>query len=222
MNKKIWKNWDFGDMKFEIKDFSNYELENKFGLNFFYYEIFDWGHSKTKCIYEMSDCIIEKNDIVVDLGSNIGLFTKLATEKTNNKIISVEGSPEIFSCLVENLNDDKNVFFLNANVISETNKESNSWSKKSSIINVTLKDIFHLYNLESIDFLKIDIEGGEYSLFRDLDDEYLKKIKKIAIETHDKNLNQELANKITKNGKKLFFFNWYHGPEEPQTMFYFY
>ena len=222
MDKKIWKIWEFNSKIFEIKDFSNYyELINKYGYDFFYSEIFDWNFSDTKCIYEMSECKLKSDDIVVDFGSNIGLFTRYAAEKCD-KVISIEGSPEIFSCLVENVSDLKNVDFLNANIISESNKQSESWTSKKTPINVTLKDIFYLYDLDHIDFLKVDIEGGEYNIFKDVNPTYIKKIRNLAIETHDKNLNDELIKHICNTGKSVYYFNWHHGAVEPQTMLYFY
>ena len=161
------------------------------------------------------------------MGSNIGLFTKYASDKCK-KVISVEGSPEYFSCLVENTISLKNVSFLNANIIgSEINKHMDVWSDNPSIINVTMNDIFKLYELDRINFLKIDIEGGEYSLFNEMDDSLIQKIDKIAIETHpeffpdNENINNELATKITKSGKSLYYFDWFVGGKKP-TMYYFY
>jgi hypothetical protein len=67
-------------------------------------------------------------------------------------------------------------------------------------------------------FLKIDIEGGEYDIFRDIDKNILSKIKKIAIEVHDSNRNKELINNINKN--RFFYFNWFLG-STVQTTYYF-
>jgi 23S rRNA U2552 (ribose-2'-O)-methylase RlmE/FtsJ len=217
---KNWKVWR-QDSHFSWHSYKEYsQLKNKIEFDFYFMEIYDFEFSPTKCIYEMNDCIIEKNDIVVDLGSNIGLFTRLASEKSK-MVISIEGSPEYFSCLVENNCDLKNIKFINANIVSENNRLSNTWSANKSPIDLTLKDIFYLYNLDTIDFLKIDIEGGEYSLFRDIDDTYIKRIKKIAIETHDETLNDELCNRLIGLGKKSFYFDWYYGNVKPQRMFYF-
>jgi FkbM family methyltransferase len=77
-------------------------------------------------IYEINNCILEKDDVVVDLGSNIGMFTKYAAEKCK-KVISVEGSPEYFSCLVENTTENENVSYLNANIIGKTIQSIDTW-----------------------------------------------------------------------------------------------
>lgn len=81
---------------------------------------------------------------------------------------------------------------------------------------MTLEQLMDLYQLEKIDFLKCDIEGGEYELFQSLPIEILSKIDRIAIETHDelKNENFQLP------GKTHHSYYWYFGGGV-QTMFYF-
>jgi FkbM family methyltransferase len=220
----IWKTWDNLTNIYEVKKYDKKDTYN--GSEFFYNEIYNWEFSETKCIYEMKDCLVQNNDIVVDLGSNIGFFTRYAAEKLNTTVISIEGSPELFSCLVENNSDLNNIYFLNAKIISENNRNpSHVWTNRMIPINVTIKDIFYLYDLDYIDFLKIDIEGCEYDIFEDLNEKYLKKIKKIVIETHDKTMNEKLSKNILKDdNKKLFTFDWYYNSssKSPQTMFYFY
>lgn len=190
-----------------------------FDYDFFYKEIYAFEFSSTNCIYEMDKCILQKDDIVVDLGANVGFFTNYAASKTK-KVIAIEGSPEIFSCLVKNTKQDfNNIEYLNANIVSSTDLKSSTWSDNPSRINVTIEDIFRLYNLDKIDFLKIDIEGGEYSLFETIDKSLLKKINKIAIETHFHQKNQDLINSL--NSKTIFCFDWYHSNLK-QTMLYFY
>ena len=49
----------------------------------------------------------------------------------------------------------------------------------------TLPAIMDNNHLEQIDFLKLDCEGAESSLLRSTPDEYLKRVKKIAMEFHD-------------------------------------
>jgi len=55
---------------------------------------------------------------------------------------------------------------------------------KTKVETITLPDVFHLYNLSAIDFLKVDVEGAEYELFYATPAEYLRKIKSIIIEYH--------------------------------------
>lgn len=215
--KNIWTTYEDKINEYIDVDFSIKQI-NKVSYYFFYDEIYNWNYYKTKCIYEKEFCEIEKNDIVVDLGSNIGLFTRYAAEKSK-KVISIEGSPEHFSCLIKNTHDLNNIEYLNANIVGE-NKYSNTWSHRKSSINITINDIFNLYRIEQIDFLKVDIEGGEYEIFETLTDEDLKKIKKIAIETHDNNMNYKIYEKFI-NKKFIYNFDWYYS-NSMQRMLYLY
>ena len=103
------------------------------------------------------------------------------------------------------------------NIISENSSINASWATPTRI-NVTISNIFDFYKLDCIDFLKVDIEGCEYDVFRDIDKNILSKIKKIAIEVHDSNRNKELINNINKN--RFFYFDWFLG-STVQTTYYF-
>jgi FkbM family methyltransferase len=53
------------------------------------------------------------------------------------------------------------------------------------VATTTLQTIMDSNNLEQIDFLKLDCEGAESSILRATSEEYLKRVKKIAMEFHD-------------------------------------
>ena len=183
-HEKKWLLFEDKSRSFYEKDFKNvFASSSHRWYDFFYKEIYAFEFSPTNCIYEMERCILEPDDIVVDLGANVGFFTDYAANKCK-KVISVEGGDALFGCLIRNTYENKNIEYLNANVVSETSKTNTTWANPSKI-NVTISDIFNLYNLDKIDFLKIDIEGSEYDIFKDIDKNILSKIKKIAIEAHD-------------------------------------
>jgi FkbM family methyltransferase len=216
-HSKKWMLYDRAFKFFYAKDFKNvFKEQNYWDYDFFYKEIYDLEFSPTKCIYEMDSCVIDENDVVVDLGANVGFFTNYASQKCK-KVISIEGGDALFSCLVKNTYENNNIEYLNANIISENSSINGSWATPTKI-NVTISNIFDFYKLDYIDFLKVDIEGGEYDIFRDIDKNILSKIKKIAIEVHDSNRNKELINNINKN--RFFYFNWFLG-STVQTTYYF-
>jgi hypothetical protein len=221
---EIWKHgvsreWKLYNDKSNIFYNSTFEhvigSEVYHGWDFIYKEIYDWEFSDTRCIYEMWNCKLKENDVVVDLGASIGFFTKKASEIAS-KVIAIDGSPENFSCLVENTKDEKNVFCLNACITGDNSPNPYLWSTKGNPLHLSLEEVFRIYNLEKIDFLKCDIEGGEYDLFSSVPQPILDRIDRIAIETHDpeKNLTFFIP------GKARHSFDWWHG-SEPQTMFYF-
>lgn len=192
----------------------------------FYKENYGCEFSKTNSVYEMYDCIVGPNDVVVDLGANIGLFTnKIAS--TASKVIAVEGSPEIFSCLVKNTCvEHKNIEYLNANVVSDRHvKEKNIWSSRPSRLNVTLRQIFDIYELEKIDFLKVDVESAEYDIFyQGFDPDLLSRINKISMEVHvdPKNPNNHQLNTILEclSNKTINYFDWWMNGHLQKTYYF--
>lgn len=154
-----------------------------------------------KCkYYTPNELRIEKNDNVVDIGAQIGIFTIFAARKAKNGLVyAYEPSIENFALLVKsiNLNLVKNVFAFNLGIFSEKYKKlflGNSSvafniftpSTEYERINcITLADIFRLNNLDKIDFLKINAEGAEYDIIYNTPEEVLAKINKISLSFHD-------------------------------------
>lgn len=193
----------------------------------FYKENYGCEFSKTNSVYEMFDCVVEPNDIVVDLGANIGLFTnKIAG--IASKVIAVEGAPEIFSCLIKNTCvEHSNIEYLNASIISDKNvKEKNIWSNRPSRLNVTLRQLFEMYNLEKIDFLKVDIESAEFDVFYEgFDPDLLSKINKISMEVHIDPNNTDDVDKLNKiinclSKKTVNYFNWWMNGHLQKTYYF--
>ena len=212
-NWKCYENNQFYYKKFK-------DVEPAIGLDFFYREIYLWDDcSPTKCCYEMFENIIKPGDVVLDLGANIGLFSRKAA-KIAGKVISVEASPEHFACLVENTSEFNNIEYINALVVGNDNSgDTNTvYSHRSSKETITIEKIMKIYNLDKIDFIKVDIEGGEYALLSNTPIEVLDKIDKISCETHDdiKNKDFYLPNKV-RNSWTWFFNNG----NSHETFFYF-
>jgi len=71
-----------------------------------------------------------------------------------------------------------------------------------------------LYQIDRIDFLKCDIEGGEWDIFRNLSPDTLKKIDRIAMEAHgvpdfdfnDFYLPGKIRHSFYSNGLVNFYF----------------
>lgn len=211
-----WKVFDDQTNQFYKIGFDHVpSLDIYWGWDFIYKEIYDWEFSPTKCIYEMWDCVLEKNDLVVDIGASVGLFTKRASGLAS-KVIAIDGSPEKFSCLVENTKDLQNVFCLNASIVGGNSPNPYLWSLKGNPLKFSLADVFEIYQIDRIDFLKCDIEGGEYDLFKSTSEKILSKIDRIAIETHNDEQNKDFF----LPGKIRHSFVWDYGGGT-QTMMYF-
>jgi len=169
--------------------------------------------------YESDLVKLDKDDIVVDLGANIGMFTIFASNKVK-KIYSVEPLPETFNNLEKNVQHFDNVTTLNKAIYSkggniEFNK--NEVSGASSIFNkqinfetvtieaITFDDFLKKYNLDKINYLKVDIEGAEFDLFENMNEDYLQNnIDKIFMEVHLMN-NFKLDDILNKIGKHFHY-----------------
>lgn len=156
---------------------------------------------------------IKENDIIIDVGAHIGLFTLYASQFCNSgKIFSYEPMKENYKLLVDNVNGNNldNIRTFNFAVSnSETIKlyinddeSGHSMFSKSSdfttVDSISLKKIFDENRIEYCDFLKLDCEGAEYEIIESLPTEYFKKIKKIIIEYHMADSHPELLLKLKK------------------------
>lgn len=179
-----------------------------------YHEIFaqeDYKHGK---------CKVNKGDVVVDIGANIGIFTRYAYLKGAKNILSFEPEKNNFECLTKNkppnceifnlaFSDNNNVESLFVNNIAGShsliNKTENS--KLQDIQCITLDKLFEKKIVEKIDFLKVDTEGAELKIFSGITDENLDKINKIAMEYHHMifNLDNEVRKKFIKRFTDLGF-----------------
>ena len=64
----------------------------------------------------------------------------------------------------------------------------------------------NIYEIEKIDFLKMDIEGFEYDVLGSLSPSILSRIDKISCETHDLERNKRLF--LPGKIKHSYFYNW--------------
>ncbi|WP_080237127.1 FkbM family methyltransferase [Spirosoma rigui] len=157
--------------------------------------------------FELID-IIQLNEIpvstIVDLGANIGLSAVfLHTYFPEASFVCVEPDKENFDILKVNLLGISNIVTYQKAVWSEQKniylnrnfRDGKDWSISSSENNsgaysqvdtITINNILQDNNLNGIDLLKIDVEGAESELFKNLGQvNFLEKTKVIAIEIHD-------------------------------------
>jgi len=170
---------------------------------------------------------INENDLIIDIGAHIGLFSLFSSQYCKNgKILSFEPIKENYELLVENLrlNNIKNVYPFNK-AVSENNsdvtiflnKDESGHSMYSSegeriqVKSTSLKMIFEENKLDKCDFLKLDCEGAEYSIIDSLSEEYFDKIEKMIIEYHLADTKSELLSSL-KSKLKTFSFSMHVKP----------
>lgn len=160
---------------------------------------------------------IEENDTVVDIGFNYGIFSTTALVKNPKKIIAFEPNYKLCNIFKSNFYDER-IRLVNS-AVSDCNKTATFYENESSVMNtikddlvdsssslsyqvevIGINDVIRKYNLDKIDYLKVDCEGSEYEIFDSIPEDYLSNnIKKIAIEFHS-NINDP---KVTNMRKKL-------------------
>ena len=162
--------------------------------------------------YKKQGFEINSNDTVVDVGAHIGLFTLYASQFcTNGKIFSFEPVKENYELLLENikLNDLQQVKTFNK-AVSDSNipiklfinddESGHSMFSQSShsmmIDSISLQKVFDENQIKYCNFLKLDCEGAEYEIIKNLPLEYLKKIDKIIIEYHMADSHPELLSEL--------------------------
>lgn len=130
---------------------------------------------------EILTSLLHSNDVVIDVGSNIGTLSLLFASKIlpEGKVISIEAHPTIFNFLQRNINLNGNLqprIDLYNYAVGEKegkihfsdkfNDDMNGISLSDNDLSCTMKtldNILSSYSYETIHLLKIDVEG--YELF---------------------------------------------------------
>ena len=138
---------------------------------------------------------------IIDLGGNIGLTSAyLASKFPKAKIVTVEPEASNFETLKVNVAPYSNIIPVNKGVFHKEcylkiiNEEADNncfnleeSEEPTSIHAISIPSLMQQYGMETIDILKMDIEGGERYLFNEQAHEWLSKVKILMIELHDRN-----------------------------------
>lgn len=140
-------------------------------------------------------------ETIIDGGANIGLTSAyFANQYPGAKIVSIEPDTDNFNLLKENTKAYSNIKPLqsaiwskkthlklidkglgaNAYTVEECGNEAGAFFATG------IADIMREQNWETIDLLKLDVEGSEKEIFRAGYEEWLPKTRVLAVETHDR------------------------------------
>jgi FkbM family methyltransferase len=213
MNKKFWTLRPDGtevlrDLKGENESFSrDAYLRGEFDANNYqWYEMFHhYTFDDNGCDYERYGCFIQEGDVVLDLGANIGVFSHRAETRGASKVICFEPVTPTFNCLIKNKGSKTLVYknavgskngFTTFNIHTDythigggTSHEQDLLLNGRNIIHserviiIGINEIFEGMG-EKIDFMKIDIEGGEVDVLTSITDENLSSLRCLAAEFH--------------------------------------
>lgn len=150
---KMIKNDNFYNSKnifYEKYKISNFETDERFIKNNDY------------SIYEYDSLLnVKQGDVVVDIGSDIGVFERYCYLKNADKVFCVEKDS-------------------NKRCILEINKNT-----KTVIVENDINNLFESGKLEFIDILKINDKGNEFFILNNINKKYLSKIRGFSIKWYN-------------------------------------
>ena len=142
--------------------------------------------------------LLDEYSIIIDLGANRGNFSNELVMECGCLVYAIEAVPRLFDTIpchprIRKFNlaiAEKNSpisFFVSSQ------EESGSVSnlppgivvEAISVNGVTLGSFIESQGIDTVDLLKIDIEGAETGLLKTIDNETLSRIKQITVEFHD-------------------------------------
>lgn len=141
-------------------------------------EVFEWK------VYEKFH-EVKAGDIVFDIGSSVGPFVHSIRDKKAKKIICLEPHKELFQTLSKNTKDIDNVTLINKGIGITDGKEvqyglfdadridTAEEENGQEIDTISWRTLLKENEIDYIDFMKIDCEGGEYDIFTEENFEWI-------------------------------------------------
>ncbi|MEI6429392.1 MAG: FkbM family methyltransferase [Pseudanabaena sp. ELA607] len=159
------------------------------------------GYSEYRGHHFYSKSLNERS-IVLDIGANLGDFSKLISENFKSQCVAVEPVTSLYDSIPENESIRKFNYALSDSCGSisihlSENPEANSifeplagyWENiGTSIVEAITFDVLlekAKINKKHICLVKVDIEGAEIKMFESISDELLKTFPQYTIEFHD-------------------------------------
>lgn len=177
---------------------------------------FDWGSSDANLANIINEEIfqnkiyekyvaVKENDIVFDIGANVGAFTYSILNKNPKKVVCLEPSNTLIKTLRKNVtrtNVDVNVLNVAVGESTGTGTITDQvviYKNDGNKFDVmSFRDVISKFDIEHIDFMKIDCEGGEYSVFTAENKDFiLNNVSHIAGEFHIWGFNNVIENFIS-------------------------
>lgn len=143
---------------------------------------------------------VKEGDTVLDIGASIGPFTYSILDKKPSRVICIEPSEFEHATLEKNVQKDNVTIVKKA--IGPTdgkitlNEVFGANGSPITLDGISFPTLIKEYNIDKIDFLKTDCEGGEYNIFNLENIWWIKQnVKQIAGEWHlelrDKDLRKQ-------------------------------
>lgn len=179
---------------------------------------------------EYKEIRVKEPQYILDVGANIGTSALYFNKKfPDAKIIAIEPEIDNFDILSKNTQSIENITVINAALcgtsgfrelqdrgtgswgFTVTDVEGSATGTKQNIDCMTLCDIMSEYEIDQIDWLKMDIEGGEKEVLENAE-AWIDKVNIMTVELHDRicmgcsrafYLATQSFKKFEKNGEKV-------------------
>lgn len=175
--------------------------------------------------YEYKEIFLEKDDVVIDAGANIGLFSNYAASKEckvyafepNLDTVKIleenakcyEGDIEVLSNALSNKNECIQFYISEENTnCGILNRENNK--NYINVKGITIDSFVKENNIKKIDFIKADIEGAERFMLEGAKETLKNFAPKLAICTYHLEDDCEVLENLIKkyNDKYIVIHKW--------------
>ena len=135
------------------------------------------------------------DDIVVDIGANVGWFSALALDAGAEKVYMVEPNRNLLKTACYNTADyimdckEPSIVPINF-AIGKTEKDkanvaTTAKDNNEQVRMVSFNEFLYKYNIDHIDYLKIDTDGAEFSILNENTVDFIKtNVRHLAVEIH--------------------------------------
>ena len=181
---------------------------------------------------------------VIDAGASIGLFTRYMLNKGTQNIASVECDDRSITALVSNFIHNPKVKIISKALSDNNGEKTLYWDDANPLVNslsmedsdfqyydspntkivptITLETLIHNLGWETIDLLKIDIEGSEWDVIPNTPDYIFNNVHKILLEYHlPKGRLQPIIDRFSTLGFNHKFEPGLDGLERNGVIFFF-
>ena len=129
---------------------------------------------------------VREGDVVVDIGTSVGPFPYMIKNSGFSKLYCIEPHEGLLKTLNKNLSEfnieatvipkalGKGGLISTSGLFSPDHKETRE-AEEVLVDSISFKDFINQNDIEKIDFLKIDCEGGEYDVFNRENKDWIKK-----------------------------------------------
>jgi FkbM family methyltransferase len=144
--------------------------------------------------------VINENDVVYDLGANVGVFTMWALSANAKQIYSFEPTNYLIPSLYETFHNQHPRITIFDKAITGKHEIKQFNMGRHSVGNslytdlgnpnavdvqcINIEQFIGENNLQQPTLMKVDIEGSEYEMFDSLTDEFIKSVKTWIVEFH--------------------------------------